>query len=425
MKKTIPREFLNEYESKRERFQDALERITSLLRLRLGQLAASEDIRGRIVDARVKRPVKLWRNAARAGLSISESFTAVEDLLGVRIVCNNLFDITPLVQMIRNHCHPLSIVEIKDMVSSPSTSGYRATHVRTEFRNLFVGDEAAIPCEIQIRTLAQDAWARLSRDDMYGKDVPPSIQTLARALSTQLSAMDEIAQLIRNELNRCPEKASDIDDSDYVSPQKLALLYKGLFANELYEWTLIDWVRILDEIEVEEIGDVRALLNDAGMRKRLDNLANRIRGFPLQDVEWVIYSALVVSEATPSAGIKAVKKRLQEEWDDIVTTARREALSSMPDNFEEFVGMLRSGNVPVESIEELGGIQSCSRCGAAILKPAQAAEAVLDYYGNPDFDDVELETLFEEATGVDIPEVESVDYNGACQYCGYQMTKDD
>jgi ppGpp synthetase/RelA/SpoT-type nucleotidyltranferase len=418
MKKTIPREFLNEYESKRQQLQDALEQITSLLRTRLGQLVCREGVRGNIAGARVKRPVKLWRNAARDGLSISEAFSVVEDLLGVRIVCNNLSDIAPLVQMIRTDCSILSVLDIKDMISSPLNSGYRATHVRTELLDLFA------PCEIQIRTLAQDAWARLSRADLYGKDVPQSIQRLARALSTQLSAIDEIAQLIRDELNQCPEKASHIKDSDYISPQRLALLYKNQFGDEVYEWTLIEWVRTLEEAEIEKIGDVRALLNDVDMRKKIDKLSNRIRGFLLEDLEWAVYSAVVAGEITTTAGIKAVKKRIQEEWDEIAATAWREALSSMPDTFEEFVEMLQSGYFPQDAIAELGGIQSCYLCGRTILRPEQAAEAAFEYYGNPDVD-VGLETLFEEASGVHGPEVESVDFSGACQYCGYQMSKDD
>ena len=96
----------------------------------------------------------------------------------------------------------------------------------------------------------------------------------------------------------------------------------------------------------------------------------------------------------------------------------------MPETLDEFVEMLEEGSVPVWALKELGGIQSCYRCGADILRPEQAAEAVLDYYGNPDVD-LDLESLFEQTNGIDVPEVESVDYSGACQYCGYQMSKDD
>jgi putative GTP pyrophosphokinase len=424
MKKDIPKEFLEDFETRRNGLQEALDQITSLLKLRLGQLAARTGVRGRISDARVKRPAKLWRNARKEGLSVSEAFTRVEDLLGIRIVCNNLSDIAPLVEMIRTDCSILNVLETKDMVSSPSQAGYRATHVRTKLSDMYTHDGIPIPCEIQIRTLAQDTWARLSRADLYGKDVPLSIQRLAQALSTQLSAIDEIGQLIRDELNQCPLVADNIRDLDDISPQRLALLYKHKFGEEIYEWSLIDWVRYLDEAEVEKVGEVRTLLDDTKMRKTLDKVSTRIRGFSLENLEWAVYSALVTTEASKALGIKAVQRRIQDEWDEIVATARREALSELPDTLEEFVEMLQTGSVPSEALKELGGIQSCYRCGTDILRPEQAAEAVLDHYGNPD-SDLDLESLFELLNGEDTPEVESVDFSGVCQYCGYQMSKDD
>lgn len=424
MKKDIPKEFLDDFEARRNEFQDTLEQITSLLRLRLGQLAARTGVRGKITESRVKRPVKIWENTTRAGLTAVEAFTRVEDLLGIRIVCNNLSDIAPIVEMIRTDCSILNVLGIKDMVSSSSNVGYRATHVRAEFADIFSRDKKRIPCEIQIRTLAQDTWARLSRADLYGKDVPPSILTLAHALSTQLSAIDEIGQLIRDELNQCPPVAEEIKDTDYITPQRLALLYKHKFGEDMYEWSLIDWVKHLEEAEAKTIGDVRGLLDDTKIRDALNKISNRIRSFPLEDLEWAVYSALVASESSTIIGVKAVQTRIQDEWSEIVTTARREALSEMPDTLAEFAEMLEAGSVPVWALKELGGIQSCYRCGTDILRPEQAAEAVLDYYGNPD-SELDLESLFEQSDGEDTPEVESVDYRGVCQYCGYQMSKDD
>jgi len=424
MKKDVPKKFLDEYEARSNEFQDTLKRITSLLKLRLGQLAARTGVRGRITESRIKRPAKVWENATKAGLTAVEAFTRVEDIIGIRIVCNNLSDIPPIVEMIRTDCSILNVIDVKDMVSSPLNIGYRASHVRAEFSDIFDQDKKKIPCEIQIRTLAQDTWARLSRADLYGKDVPPSIRTLAHALSTQLSAIDEIGQLIRDELNQCPPVAEEIKDTDYITPQRLALIYKHKFGEDIYKWSLIDWVKHLEEAEANTIGDVCGLLEDTKIRATINKISNRIRGFDLEDLEWAVYSALVASESSAHQGVKAVQSRIQDEWDEIVTTARSEALSEMPETLEEFAEMLEAGSVPVWALKELGGIQSCYRCGTDILRPEQAAEAVLDYYGNPDTE-LDLKSLFEQVDSVDVPEVESVDYSGVCQYCGHQMSKDD
>jgi hypothetical protein len=56
-----------------------------------------------------------------------------------------------------------------------------------------------------------------------------------------------------------------------------------------------------------------------------------------------------------------------------------------------------------------------------VVSISATAEAVLEFYENPETD-VNLESLL---WGSGIAEIESVDYCGACQYCGYQMSKDD
>ncbi len=315
MKKDVPKEFLKEDEDRRNDLEAALEEIRSLLKGHLSHLAARTGTRARITDSRVKRPAKLWTNATKAGLSVTEAFTKVADVLGVRIVCNNLSDIEAVIEMISKECSSLTILEVKDMVSNPTQAGYRATHVRTEFWQMYAPGGVEIPCEIQIRTLAQDAWARLSRADLYGKHVPATIQKLTQALSTQLSAIDDIAQLIRDELNKYSPKADNIEDCDYISPQRLALLYKQTYGMEIYEPTLIKWVRILEDAEVENIGEVRALLDDSRLRDMLNIRAERIRGYPLEDGEWVVYSALVSSEISRAAGVRAVKNSIQDEPD--------------------------------------------------------------------------------------------------------------
>ena len=375
-------------------------------------------------ESRVKRPAKVWENATRAGLTAVEAFTQVEDLIGIRIVCNNLSDIPPIIEMIRTDCSILNVIDVKDMVSFPLNIGYRASHVRAEFEDIYDRNTRKIPCEIQIRTLAQDTWARLSRADLYGKDVPPSIQTLAHALSTQLSAIDEIGQLIRDELNQCPLVAEEIKETDSITPQRLALLYKEKFGEEIYEWSMIDWLKQLEEAEAKTIGDVRGLLEDTKTRDSINKISNRIRGFHLENLEWAVYSALVASESSPKQGIITVRSRIQDEWDEIEATARSEALSEMPETLDEFAEMLQAGSVPEWALQELGGIQGCCRCGTDILRPEQATEAVLDYYDNPDTE-LDLESLFWQLDGEDAPEVESVDFTGACPYCGHQMSKDD
>jgi len=201
------------------------------------------------------------------------------------------------------------------------------------------------------------------------------------------------------------------------------LLYKEQFKETIWEWTLLDWMKNLKEAEIETIGEVRSLLNDKKLRKNLDKIAIKIRDFPLENSEWVVYSALVASELSLTSGIKRAKKLIQDAWDEIVATARNDILSEMPETLDEFIEMVESGYLPFGALKELGGIQSCQICGSDILIPEDAAYAILEYYESLDkdiIDIIELESLLS-----DYPEAEDTDYPGFCQWCGHQMAKDD
>jgi len=421
IRKRLPKDFIKEYTRRKDILDSAIADIKSTLSLRIGQLNGRKGARCQFVDSRVKQPAKLWRNAQAKGYGIEDAFKRVEDLLGVRIVCNNLSDMDLIIEMIKNDCQNLTVLEIKNMVDSPIDSGYRAIHVRAMYGGILTTEEERIPCEIQVRTLAQDTWARISRVDLYGKSIPPQMFKLAQALSKQLSAIDEIAQLIREELTKVPPVADEIRDTDAITPQRLALLYKNKYQEDIFEWSLLDWMRNLKEAELATIGEVRVLLNDVKTKERLDKIANEIGRGSLEDSEWAVLSALVATEFSVPRGITLVKQKLQSEWDEIVATARHEVLREMPETLDEFIRILKSGHVPFEALRELGGVGDCSRCGAEILKPDSAAEAVLDYYDNPDID-VDLESLF---IGTEVPELQSVDFSSVCQYCGWQMAKDD
>jgi ppGpp synthetase/RelA/SpoT-type nucleotidyltranferase len=419
MKKDIPKEFLKQYEEIRDNLEKTLNNVQNTLQLRLSQLNAQKGTRARMVEARLKKPGKIWNNAKKRKIPKSEIIKKTEDLLGVRIVCNNQIDVESVIEMIRHQSGLLKMTEIKRMIDKPTADGYRAIHVRTETCEIFSPGKIKVPCEIQIRTLAQDAWARLSRADLYGKRVPKHISKLTQALSKQLSGIDEIAQLIRDELDRPAGKSKSIKDSDPISPRRLTLLYEQVFGEELYEWSLHDWVLKLREAEVDNIGEVRKILNDLKLRNILDRIARRIRKYSLDNSEWAVYCALVASEIDTPTGIKAVKKDIQDNWDEITTQARSEV---MPGSIDEFINEFKEGSLSVEeTFSLLDCIEGCKRCGIEILVDTDsAAQAVVAYYGA----DGRYDELCELIDNWRYKEANSMD-GGICSYCDYQMSKDD
>ncbi len=388
MKKKIPKDFLDIYNNRVETFWSELTRLKELLSLRLQQLKRTEGTRARVVDARVKRPVKIWKKAAKYNYSVSKALEKIVDVLGIRIVCNNLSDTESVIKMIEQESGYIHIKKIVDMVKNPREDGYRAVHIHTTINRFSINDDKKIPCEIQIRTLAQDMWGRLSRDDLYGNNPPELIAATSKAISKQLSAIDELAQQIRDELNKPAEKAQDIKETDRLSPQRLALLFNQKYNHDIWQWSLYDWMSNLEEAEAETMRDVRELLDDDKLREELSKTTEDIRGYPLEDSEWVVYSAMVAAEVNTEAGIESVKHRIEKEWDEITTIALRE---SLPPTIEDFINELenvtayrtKDSEDQAEGIKSYFSLLGCiaeDMYGIKELDTICAVEALAAYY---------------------------------------------
>ncbi len=399
MKKEISKEFLDSYNNRAETFRSELSQLKDLLGLRLQQLKRTEGTRARVVDARLKKPAKTWKKAVKYNYSASKALDKIVDVLGIRIVCNNLSDTESVINMIKQESGYIHIKKIVDMVANPREDGYRAVHLHTTINLFLSSDIKKIPCEIQVRTLAQDMWGRLSRDDLYGNNPPELIAATSKAISKQLSAIDEMAQQIRNELNKPAEKAQDIKETDPLSPQRLALLFNQKYNDDIWQWSLYDWMSKLEEAEAETIRDVRELLDDDKLREKLDEITEDIRRYPLEDSEWVVYSAMVVAEVNTETGIEAVKDRIEKEWDEITTFTLRESLPPTIDDFIDELENVTSYRTKdsedeaeeIKSYFSLLGCMSEDMYGTKELDTICAVEAVATYYG----DDADEERLTE------------------------------
>jgi Region found in RelA / SpoT proteins len=98
----------------------------------------------------------------------------------------------------------------EDYISQPKDSGYRALHLIVEVEVPHGVTNVPIPVEVQIRTLLQHAWGELTHEDTFkpGVPVPELIRVLSKRLATALTVLDEIAQDLRDELNKIEKGAS-------------------------------------------------------------------------------------------------------------------------------------------------------------------------------------------------------------------------
>ncbi len=179
--------------------------------------------------ARIRRPVgrvkskpRLWRKlrthryAERIG-TVEDIPGVIDDLLGVRLTCTNRRDIDVAREVldalpVTNDGRSALWVDPgseRDYLDQPRPSGYRGWHVNLGLVTEVGGSLRPVTCELQVRTLLQDGWGELTHEDAYKKDgeLPPLVEVLSRRMADLLATLDDIAEDLRDELDRLDRAA--------------------------------------------------------------------------------------------------------------------------------------------------------------------------------------------------------------------------
>lgn len=90
----------------------------------------------------------------------------INDIAGIRIVCNLKDDIFFIRDLIKN-IEDIHILKEKDYVTNPKESGYSSYHMIIEVPVRLTQKTVYVKCEIQIRTLAMDFWASFEHKVKY------------------------------------------------------------------------------------------------------------------------------------------------------------------------------------------------------------------------------------------------------------------
>ncbi|MDX2535269.1 GTP pyrophosphokinase [Streptomyces scabiei] len=192
------------------------------------ELPEIERVRVKVSPGRVKGKERAWKKLELAKYrdrvsALEEIPNVIDDLVGLRVTCNNKSDVQRVVDIVRalRTFQPGQepVLEqqegsFRDYLGQPKPSGYRAIHI-----NLCTSVPAGlkrkvITCELQIRTLLQDGWGELTHEDTYkpGSTPPALVETLSRRMADLLAAVDDIAQDLRQELDRLSTKDIEISE---------------------------------------------------------------------------------------------------------------------------------------------------------------------------------------------------------------------
>ena len=151
------------------------------------------------VTGRTKKIASIISKAKR--LDIDDIEENMEDIAGIRIMCQFVEDIYTIVELIKNRSD-MSIVYEKDYIKNFKDSGYRSYHVIIRYPINSIAGSKEILCEIQIRTLAMNFWATIEHSLKYKYEhyIPEDLAVRLRRAADAAFLLDQEMSEIREDI---------------------------------------------------------------------------------------------------------------------------------------------------------------------------------------------------------------------------------
>ena len=151
------------------------------------------------VTGRTKKIASIISKAKR--LNIDDIENEMEDIAGIRIMCQFVEDIYTIVDLIRSRTD-MDIVYEKDYIENFKDSGYRSYHVIIRYPINSIAGSKEILCEIQIRTLAMNFWATIEHSLKYKYEhyIPEDLAIRLRRAADAAFLLDQEMSEIREDI---------------------------------------------------------------------------------------------------------------------------------------------------------------------------------------------------------------------------------
>jgi len=157
-------------------------------------------------DSFYEKILRRLKNGAESRVSAvgdTANYVEIPDILGIRVVCPFMEDLTRVETVLQERFGFLE-VERKGSDYSAREFGYESTHClisvpRDVLESFHISEEPV--CEVQLRTILQDAWAEVEHELIYKAEFTPFDEPLKRklaALNANLTLADIIFQEIRD-----------------------------------------------------------------------------------------------------------------------------------------------------------------------------------------------------------------------------------
>ena len=153
------------------------------------------------VTGRVKEVSSLLEKANKFEIPLDRVGEEMEDIAGIRIMCQFVDDIDTVIELIRAR-RDMQILYEKDYVRNVKPSGYRSYHMIIKYTVYMAEGPKSILAEFQIRTLAMNFWATIehSLNYKYKQHIPEEIQRKLKSAADSAFNLDEQMLEIKDEI---------------------------------------------------------------------------------------------------------------------------------------------------------------------------------------------------------------------------------
>ncbi len=153
------------------------------------------------VTGRLKTISSILEKSQKKNISLDDIEEKIDDIAGIRIICQFVEDIYKVVDIIRQRSD-MTIKYEKDYIEDMKKSGYRSYHVTVYYDVETLKGTRRLQVEIQIRTLAMNFWATIehSLQYKYKQNMPEHIRERLTSAAEAILILDREMSVVRDEI---------------------------------------------------------------------------------------------------------------------------------------------------------------------------------------------------------------------------------
>ncbi len=227
---------------------------------KIGEYSPIESVYGR-----VKSVSSILEKVHNYGVDIEALEDTIQDIAGIRIMCQFEEDIYEVVELIKQrNDQDMEIIRVKDYLHEAKPSGYKSYHLILRYPVFTVSGYQSILVEVQIRTMAMNFWSIIehSLKYKYKENIPEVVKERLINAANAVYAVDREMSSIRSEIQnaqrlfglKSSSVTSIIDNIGYLyklNQGDKASEYERIFDELFAQEDIIQLILLRKEIEIE------------------------------------------------------------------------------------------------------------------------------------------------------------------------------